>query len=261
MYEDNNVMKMSLKELQEEVTKILKITIEICDRNKITYYCHAGTVLGAIRHGGPIPWDYDADIIIPNNQIDNFINVLKKELPNKYYVDYYTIDNKSLRQFPRIGLNGYSTDVLHLDVFRLIGISNQKKEQEKITEQARIATKNNKIMRMTKLKILFYLGFKGLKIQKENREKYLQEFNKICNLIPYSTAKYVTNPSGKYGIKNIFNKNVYGDGRQVIYSGFTVRIPEKTDFYLKQYYGDYMKYPSNIDINKEMNKVFEIEKW
>ncbi|MBR6159216.1 MAG: LicD family protein, partial [Lachnospiraceae bacterium] len=81
-------MKYTLTQVQSEVMKILEATINICDRNDILYYAQAGTVLGAIRHHGPIPWDYDADIIVPNNLINRFVECVSRELPDKYYVDH-----------------------------------------------------------------------------------------------------------------------------------------------------------------------------
>ena len=66
------------------------------------------------------------------------------------------------------------------------------------------------------------------------------------------------NPSGKYGEKNIFRKDVYGDGELRKYEDIFVVIPQKYDFYLKQYYGDYMKIPEQEYIDSVMNKQYKI---
>jgi lipopolysaccharide cholinephosphotransferase len=255
-------MKYSIQKMQEIEKELMAITVSICDRNNITYYCQAGTVLGAVRHKGPIPWDYDADIIVPENEIDRFVECMIHELPPKYYVDYYKIDDKTLRQFPRIGLRGYSTNKLHLDVFRLIGLPNDESEQLKLIEEARYYTKSNALMRQPFWKLLlkgkFLFAFGKLGVGKYSRMYFIEEFNKLCNRYLYSTASFVMNPSGKYGKKNIFRKEVYGQGVIAEYEGLSVRIPDQTDFYLKQYYGDYMKYPPQEYIDSEMSKIFDI---
>ena len=91
-----------------------------------------------------------------------------------------------------------------------------------------------------------------------NKESIVEKMEELCNKYPYDTAKYVMNPCGKYGIKNAFQKNVYGVGKKVPYLDFEVNVPLKTEFYLKQYYGDYMKYPSPLFVKKAQNRLYKI---
>lgn len=255
-------MNLDIEEMKKLVTQIFRETITVCNKNNIPYYCQAGTVLGTVRHGGSIPWDHDADIIVPENELDSFIQCMQKDLPGEYYVDFYKIDDRSLRQFPRIGLKGYSTDKLHLDVFRLIGLPDDPEEQLKMIDEAHYFTKSNALMRepfwklLAKKKIAFAFGKIGL--GKYKRTYFIDRFDDLCKRYPYEKASYVMNPSGKYGKKNIFQKKIYGDGVLAQYENFQVRIPSQTDFYLKQYYGDYMKFPPEEYIKKEMEKTFEV---
>ena len=55
-------MKLSIQEVQKYGSEMLKTVAEICEKNNIRWYMAYGSTLGAIRHGGPIPWDYDIDI-------------------------------------------------------------------------------------------------------------------------------------------------------------------------------------------------------
>lgn len=257
-------MQFGIAEVQKNVMDILKTVIEICDSYGIMYYAQAGTVLGAVRHGGPIPWDYDADIIVPNDQIDKFTECMTNHLPKKYYVDYFKANSLSKRQFPRIGLKGYTTEVLHLDVFRLIGLPDDRDQQVALLTEARAferiaVTMRRQPMWKTLLKGQFEyaLGQAGM-IQK-NTLYYVKKFDELCERYPYGTAAYISNPSGKYGAKNIFLKDVYGDGQIVNFLDYKIRIPSNVDFYLKQYYGDYMKTPPQEYIDQEMNKIFYIK--
>lgn len=70
-----------LRAIQEVNLKILKEVARICDQYRIAYALDAGTLLGAIRHGGFIPWDDDADIVMTRNNWEAFRKVAGRELP------------------------------------------------------------------------------------------------------------------------------------------------------------------------------------
>ena len=82
-------MDERLKRLQETQIDILDKIDEICNQNNIKYSLYAGTLLGAVRHGGFIPWDDDLDICMPRKDYDNFINIW-----NKYQNEGYILQNK-----------------------------------------------------------------------------------------------------------------------------------------------------------------------
>lgn len=255
-------MQMNLKDMQKYVLEMVAATIEVCEKNNITYYCQAGTVLGAVRHNGIIPWDHDADLIIPENEIDYFVTCARRDLPDKYWVDYCLTNLKGQTQFPRIALKGYSSKLLHVDIFRLIGLPDDPEEQLRIVAEARGYTANNGIMKLS-LKDLFTHGnrrhiFKRIKWLFRPRKYYLKKFLSLCGRYPYEQAHYVMNPSGKYGKKNIFRKEIYGEGHLWEFDGLKVRIPSEYDFYLKQYYNDYMQLPSQDQISKEMDMQFDV---
>ena len=69
--------EMTLKEVQQVCLEILKDVHEFCVKNKIRYSLSGGSLLGAIRHNGFIPWDDDVDIQIPRPDYDRFIHIYK----------------------------------------------------------------------------------------------------------------------------------------------------------------------------------------
>ena len=71
-----------LKRIQEIELEMLKNFHTLCTTNNLRYYIVGGTLLGAIRHGGFIPWDDDIDIAMPRDDYEKFINIYSKEMPS-----------------------------------------------------------------------------------------------------------------------------------------------------------------------------------
>lgn len=81
-----------LRNLQLHLLDILKVVDSICRRNNITYWLGSGTLLGAVRHGGFIPWDDDVDIEIYRKDRKRFISACKKELPDYLKIQYHNTE-------------------------------------------------------------------------------------------------------------------------------------------------------------------------
>ncbi len=75
-----------LKRIQSMEMGILKDFMKICDENGLKYFAVAGTGIGAIRHGGFIPWDDDIDVALPRSDYEKFIELVKQQMSDKYYV-------------------------------------------------------------------------------------------------------------------------------------------------------------------------------
>lgn len=116
-------------EMQKIELKILKHIIKFCDENNIKYFLYGGTLLGAIREKGFIPWDDDIDIAMPRNDYDKFIKTYKNdeqyiltshELTNEYYFPFAKVfDNHTYldeRTTKRIEMGVY-VDIFPIDVF------------------------------------------------------------------------------------------------------------------------------------------------
>ncbi len=84
-----NVEELSLKELKQIELEILLDFDRVCKDNNITYYIYAGTLLGAIRHKGFIPWDDDIDVVLDRTNYNKFLKA-RDQLKEKYKV--YSID-------------------------------------------------------------------------------------------------------------------------------------------------------------------------
>ena len=73
-----------IKIIQDKILTILKEFISICKDNNLTYYALGGTLLGAVRHKGFIPWDDDIDIGMPREDYEKFKKIASNALPENY---------------------------------------------------------------------------------------------------------------------------------------------------------------------------------
>ena len=81
----------TLRKAQMRMLEILKIVDSIFSKHHIDYYLDGGTLLGAVRHGGFIPWDDDIDISVRREDFSRIKRVLQKELPdNLVFQDRFT---------------------------------------------------------------------------------------------------------------------------------------------------------------------------
>ena len=75
MEKKNDLRKLQLEELQ-----ILEEFIKVCNENNLKYYMLGGTLLGAIRHKGFIPWDDDVDVAMPRSDYEFFLQMAEKKI-------------------------------------------------------------------------------------------------------------------------------------------------------------------------------------
>ncbi len=255
-------VEMTLQEIQSFENQMLLAVSKICDDNDIMYYLNAGSVLGAVRHNGPIPWDTDVDILIYFHDIPRFVEACRTSLPDNMYVDHYSINPDTYILFPRIGIKGYRTDRMHIDCFPLVGLPNSKEEQIKFSKRSDFLKKMYLVkkarLRRNKIMRTIETGLGKIALSCFSDKKLIKMFNDHCSTYSSENAAFIMNPCGHYGIKNILSRDVFGKGAMVPYANIMLRIPEKYDEYLKHYYGDYMKWPKSWE--DDMKRTYEIYK-
>lgn len=74
--------QLSIPQVQKEAERLLAIFDEFCGANDLQYFAAYGTLLGAVRHNGPIPWDDDVDVLMPRPDYDRFIELYRSRTDN-----------------------------------------------------------------------------------------------------------------------------------------------------------------------------------
>lgn len=271
--------KTKISKLHFVVKTILNEVIRICENHSIPYFLIAGSALGAIRHQGIIPWDDDIDIGMLRKDYDKFLIVCEEELDNRYFLQNSLTEPLVPFTFSKIRANGtslkeYSTkslDIHHgifIDIFPFDNIPNNKilmyKQYITLCYYSMFRQSCTKEMCLSsKSKFRKYLRLLFYYIQKITSKKINDNLEYKC------MTKYNHNSGKKvcsfdlYGINNYLKKSIMDieDIFPIYYTKFCeyeVPVPREYDKYLKNVYGDYMKYPS-LEMRKPHHLDIDIE--
>ncbi len=100
---------ITVKDVQNVLIEMMKDIDELCRKNNIEYVLTGGSTLGAIRHGGFIPWDDDLDIAMMRDQYKKFIKVLKTQLSDKYVFHCFEVNKKYTVTWPAMKIRKKGT--------------------------------------------------------------------------------------------------------------------------------------------------------
>lgn len=277
-------MSYDLRKLQLVEADMLKDLKKACEENNIKYYLDSGTLLGAVRHKGFIPWDNDIDVVMPHEDYKRFLKIGQAALGEKYFVQSCYSDTAYYRAYTRIRLNNTTMmypynktlDIHHgiwLDIFPLI---NTKKGLS--WRLKKILVRSLNVLRMDDY---FYSNFDGFKKEKGafvcfwlkllyktpfRIRKRLQE-KLLGFLLKQNDGEYVSEIST--AIKYISRKEVFeGDAIMLEFEGEEYPAPVGYKEYLTDLYGDYMTLPPVeqrvshdnlfIDFDNDYTKYMEV---
>lgn len=222
----------------------------VCEKNKITYQLAYGSLLGAIRDGGQIPWDYDVDVIVPYEEKDQLIDALKKDLSQKYYFYCPEVNPRCRHFFIRVTPKGYRSELLHVDVFYVVGMPESPTERlnyiNKISELCKI--RFSKYVRIREesrnhIKYAIKLFNRKLRVLSKYKTKELTECYKLCSQYDAKSATVGCLLHAEAKTYSFFYKEIWDSNLINIDTG-SFRVPKTYDTLLKYYYKDYMKVPA-----------------
>ena len=253
-----------LKLLQEIELENLRMLMEICEKNHLRYYLIGGSLLGAMRHKGFIPWDDDIDVGLPRPDYNRFVQIAKGYLPAHMDVKTMTSDPNYKCYFTRLINNkkkiywdhGQYTAVIGvwMDVFPLDGLPENpllrkmqvfrvklNKALYKFTQIDYVST--NRTNRPFSERVLIRFAQLTRIGRLMDGDKRLQKLDRALQRYDYDASAYAWNFSGCYGKREIVPHIQLGGSRTAEFEGMQVSIPEAAEDYLTSIYGDYMKLP------------------
>lgn len=253
-----------MTDLKSLLIRMLKDFISFCDENHLTYYAAYGTVLGAVRHQGFIPWDDDIDIQMPRADYQKLWE-LRKNLPDPYKLANITemgytapfmkfMDTRtSIWEFERIPyMIGVYIDVFPLDGYNEEDIPRVKSIKKELDMSFRSYFQSLEDWSMRELlSMLVYrncrefkncLGKKWNNIR--NRGKFHQQvLNCLEELSSSKQGTLYVSSTDVYLECPIFEKSWFDNPIDVLFEDITITIPSGYDNYLRSLYGDYMTLP------------------
>ena len=253
---------LTLDELHQEQVKILKVLVNFLEEHNLTYFLAGGTLLGAIRHKGFIPWDDDIDLLMPRPDYEKLKELTYKKPLAENIIVQSILDDDAIYPFCKVCNINYrvkeemweenENSYLWIDIFPLDGLSENEEINKKLFKKVhslrhllslRIIDKSKiKEDSTTKLKAFIkplYKKFVDLIPLKTIGNK----IEKISRTYNYDDCEYVGCLHWGYGPQERMKKKDLQTIVKVDFEGMKVNAFSCWDEYLHNLFGDYMTIP------------------
>lgn len=235
---------LSLRERQLEYLRILKELDRYCTENGLRYYIGCGTLIGAVRHKGFIPWDDDLDVFMPRPDYMKMVMFYKSQ-----DFSFHTIYNDKSHPFPFGRLCSHNLFSLcnnirlfnfGIDVYVINGAPASKEKQQKLMDDAFVHLKRkNKLQNLRSSLVKRRLWpSRNLNFALLNRELFKAE--RVFERYDFEKSDYIW-PFG--GGRLIMKKENYGTPARIQFEDSCFYAPEHYKDVLTLAYGDYMQLP------------------
>lgn len=273
--------KQSVRQVQEKILEVMKYIDKLCRDNGITYYIMGGTALGAVRHGGFIPWDDDLDIFMTPDQYIEFKRVFEKNNNPEFVLQEWKTTPQYL-EYAKVRMNGTTfieeafkdnKDMhqgIYVDIMILHKVPNNRLVQKLVYYESKFVTlyalsqrnwkpktKGQRLalfaLKMTPSKLLDFLFYRRIYRYDDMTSDY-----KFCYWI--TPAKF------KNGL---FDETFFSIPIDIPFEDTKLLGSKHINEYLEYRYGDYMKLPSKeqqqaavhamlFDVNKDYREYLDV---
>ena len=245
---------VTVRQLQLKLLEIFLYFKKICEENNLTYWCGGGTMLGAVRHKGFIPWDDDLDVFLPRKDYERLYEIWDQVADTSHYVLVRTDEKVNYHHAAMnlvdvrttyVNRHSVNEDIYHgiyIDVIPFEGCPNSKVERAlqiyhsimfSVFNVQRLPDNQGSLLRLP-TKILLSLvrsSQSRYKIWKKHQDKMTQ--------YDFFTAKYVKETVSSFkGLFRLYDRDIFNTV-DAVFEGYMVKIPAGYDYYMKCIYGGY----------------------
>lgn len=257
--------RFGLGDIWEAVFNVYLEFAEVCDKHHLRYYVSDGCALGAVRHGGFIPWDDDFDVSMPRPDYEQFVKLAEKELPK--HLKLVTWRNTpefdclfakiqdSRENFVReleasygtMLSNGISLDIIPIDGASSNVISRTLSDKWFRLRRVLMRFKCGKFSRQTKKGKVYWLT--GMSIYwffpwLWGRTRLFESYERSAKKHDFDKSEYTIRACSNVSYRRKpIKRDVWGKAVLSKFGDMMVALPEKVRDYLKVEYGDFMKFP------------------
>ena len=274
------MQELTIKETQQISLEILHTVAEICEEQQIRYALIYGTLIGAVRHHGYIPWDDDVDIMMPRPDYERFLEYMKQHVNN--YPNLRVFNREECPKYPykitRISDDRYTIRMgnekpvgmgVFIDIYPYDGLGMTKKEAvsyglkgDRLSSLCYQATRQHFAFETTKSRLRKVIKYPVYLVSRLIGKDFFQNrLQKLAGIKDYDRSEYVGCVIWlSWGEKDIFPRSWFDETIRMPFDKYEFRVPKEYDRVLRHEYGDYMQLPPEKDrVGHHCFKVYRRE--
>lgn len=248
--------KKDVKEVQGKILEVMKYIDKLCRDNGIVYYIMGGTALGAVRHGGFIPWDDDLDIFMTPSEYEKFKKVFESDNSSLFVLQEWRTTPEYL-EYAKVRMNGTTfieeafkdrKDLhqgIYVDIMILHKVPESKFIQKLVYYESKFVTlyalsqRNWKPKSTSQKLVLKSLKFMPCKLMTKCFYRRIYKYDDMKTNFKY--CYWITPAKFRSGL---FDSSFFSDPVDIPFEDTVLLGSKEIKEYLEYRYGDYMKLPS-----------------